>query len=110
MPSEVLPDTIFKATIEIPAKYEKRYQPIADGSKAKMNVGAIAVLPEGWKLAPKNRLPKTPEEAAQGACVGTLQQDEVEHRRGRARAGGKVRDTDPPHPGPGSQQLERHLL
>merc|ERR1719264_1136637 len=37
MPHEVLPDTIFKATI---------------------NVGAIAVLPEGWKLAPKNRLPK----------------------------------------------------
>merc|ERR1711902_439120 len=58
MPTEVLPDTIFKATIEIPAKYEKRMQPIADGSKAKMNVGAIAIMPEGWKLAPKDRLPK----------------------------------------------------
>merc|ERR1711972_930876 len=44
--------------IDVPAKYGKRMQPIADGSKAKMNVGAIAVLPEGWKLAPKNRLPK----------------------------------------------------
>jgi len=58
MPHEVLPDTIFKATIEIPAKYKKRMQPIASGEKATMNVGAIAVLPEGWKLAPKNRLPK----------------------------------------------------
>jgi len=58
MPHEVLPDTIFKATIEIPAKYKKRMQPIASGDKATMNVGAIAVLPEGWKLAPKNRLPK----------------------------------------------------
>jgi apocytochrome f len=58
MPHEVLPDTIFKATIEIPAKYKKRYQPVASGDKATMNVGAIAVLPEGWKLAPKNRLPK----------------------------------------------------
>merc|ERR1719264_628409 len=58
MPHEVLPDTIFKATIEIPAKYKKRMQPIASGDKATMNVGAIAVLPEGWKLAPKKRLPK----------------------------------------------------
>jgi len=23
-----------------------------------MNIGAIAVMPEGWKLAPKDRLPK----------------------------------------------------
>jgi len=66
MPSEVLPDTIFKATIEIPAKYEKRYQPIADGSKAKMNVGAIAVMPEGWKLAPRDRLPKALKKEMKG--------------------------------------------
>merc|ERR1719208_478810 len=46
MPHEVLPDTIFKATIEIPAKYKKRMQPIASGEKAQMNVGAIAVLPD----------------------------------------------------------------
>merc|ERR1719264_1321519 len=58
MPHEVLPDTIFKATIEIPAKYKKRRQPIASGEKGPMNVGAIAIMPEGWKLAPKNRLPK----------------------------------------------------
>jgi len=58
MPHEVLPDTIFKATIEIPLKYAKRVQPIASGEKGPLNVGAIAVLPEGWKLAPKNRLPK----------------------------------------------------
>merc|ERR1712151_520404 len=45
-------------TIEIPAKYKKRYQPVASGDKATMNVGAIAVLPEGWKLNTKNRLPK----------------------------------------------------
>jgi len=58
MPQQVLPDTIFKTTIEIPAKYEKRMQPIASGEKGAMNVGAIAIMPEGWKLAPKNRLPK----------------------------------------------------
>jgi len=58
VPHEVLPDTIFKASIEIPLKYNKREQPIADGSKAKLNVGAIAIMPDGFRLAPKDRLPK----------------------------------------------------
>merc|ERR1712113_83846 len=58
LPHEVLPDTIFKTYIDIPCKYEKRKQPLADGNKRALNVGAIAVMPEGWKLAPKDRLPK----------------------------------------------------
>ncbi|CAK8998174.1 unnamed protein product, partial [Durusdinium trenchii] len=58
LPQAVLPDTIFKMEIEVPAKYAKRRQPLADGSKGPMNIGAIAVMPEGWKLAPKDRLPK----------------------------------------------------
>ena len=58
IPQAVLPDTIFKMEIDIPAKYAKRRQPLADGSKGPMNVGAVAVMPEGWKLAPKDRLPK----------------------------------------------------
>jgi len=66
LPQEVLPDTIFKATVEIPAKYGKRMQPIADGSKAQMNIGAIAIMPEGWKLAPKDRLPKALKKQMKG--------------------------------------------
>ena len=58
LPQAVLPDTIFKMEVEVPAKYAKRRQPQADGSKGPMNIGAIAVMPEGWKLAPKDRLPK----------------------------------------------------
>jgi len=58
LPHEVLPDTIFKTYIDIPCKYEKRKQPLASGEKGALNVGAIAVMPEGWKLAPKDRLPK----------------------------------------------------
>merc|ERR1712079_494690 len=58
LPHEVLSDTIFKTYIDIPCKYEKRKQPLADGKKGPLNVGAIAVMPEGWKLAPKDRLPK----------------------------------------------------
>jgi len=66
VPQSVLPDTIFKVQIDIPAKYGKRMQPIADGSKAKMNVGAIAVMPEGWRLAPKDRLPKVLKKEMKG--------------------------------------------
>jgi len=66
MPHEVLPDTIFKATIEIPCKYEKRVQPLASGEKGPLNVGAIAVMPEGWKLAPKDRLPKALKKEMKG--------------------------------------------
>merc|ERR1712060_155306 len=36
------------------------------GSKAKMNVGAIAVMPEGWKLAPRDRLPKALKKEMKG--------------------------------------------
>eukprot|EP00403_Amphidinium_massartii_P031990 CAMPEP_0178435282 /NCGR_PEP_ID=MMETSP0689_2-20121128/33851_1 /TAXON_ID=160604 /ORGANISM="Amphidinium massartii, Strain CS-259" /LENGTH=316 /DNA_ID=CAMNT_0020057357 /DNA_START=82 /DNA_END=1028 /DNA_ORIENTATION=+ len=57
MPHEVLPDTIFKIVMEVPANYEKK-QPGADGEMAPMNVGGIIIMPEGWKLAPKDRLPK----------------------------------------------------
>mmetsp|Transcript_26533 Transcript_26533/g.48587 ORF Transcript_26533/g.48587 Transcript_26533/m.48587 type:complete len:442 (+) Transcript_26533:72-1397(+) len=57
MPHEVLPDTIFKIVMEVPANYEKK-QPGADGALAPMNIGGIIIMPEGWKLAPKDRLPK----------------------------------------------------
>jgi apocytochrome f len=65
-PHEVLPDTIFKVLVEVPNKYEKRVQPIADGSKASLNVGAIAIMPKGFKLAPKDRLPKALKKEMKG--------------------------------------------
>merc|ERR1712070_758780 len=58
MPHEVLPDTIFKVKVDLPLKYEKRRQLSADGEKVELNAGAIVVLPDGWKLAPRDRLPK----------------------------------------------------
>ncbi|CAE8595037.1 unnamed protein product [Polarella glacialis] len=66
MPHDVLADTIFKAQIDVPCKYEKRRQLIADGSKAALNIGAIAIMPEGWKLAPKDRLPKVLKKQMKG--------------------------------------------
>merc|ERR1712070_583515 len=72
MPNIVLPDTIFKMEVEVPLKYEKRVQPIADGSKAPLNVGAIAVMPEGFKLAPKDRLPKSLKKQMKGCAWSGL--------------------------------------
>ena len=75
LPQAVLPDTIFKMEIEVPAKYAKRRQPLADGSKGPMNIGAIAVMPEGWKLAPKDRLPKPLKKEMKGLAWAPYSKD-----------------------------------
>nr|QCI04005.1 Apocytochrome f [Antithamnionella ternifolia] len=54
-PKAVLPNSIFEATIRIP--YNLNYQqPLGNGEKGPLNVGAVLVLPEGFKLAPKKLL------------------------------------------------------
>lgn len=54
-PQAVLPDTVFEAVVQIP--YDKQIQQVlGDGQKGPLNVGAILILPEGFQLAPKNRI------------------------------------------------------
>ena len=77
LPQAVLPDTIFKMEVEVPAKYAKRRQPLADGSKGPMNIGAIAVMPEGWKLAPKDRLPKPLKKEMKGLAWAPYSKDSL---------------------------------
>ena len=77
IPQAVLPDTIFKMEVEVPAKYAKRRQPLADGSKGPMNIGAIAVMPEGWKLAPKDRLPKPLKKEMKGLAWAPYSKDSL---------------------------------
>nr|YP_009504600.1 cytochrome f [Cyanophora biloba]AWW13785.1 cytochrome f [Cyanophora biloba] len=55
VPQAVLPDTVFEAVVKIP--YEKGTQQIqGNGEKGPLNVGAVLMLPEGFKLAPADRL------------------------------------------------------
>ena len=55
VPQAVLPDTVFEAVVSVP--YDKSVQQVtASGKKGPLNVGAVVVLPEGFKLAPKDRL------------------------------------------------------
>lgn len=54
-PTSVLPDTVFEAVVKIP--YADGLQQVqGNGTKGGLNVGGIVVLPEGFKLAPKDRL------------------------------------------------------
>jgi apocytochrome f len=56
-PSAVLPDSVFEAVVKIP--YDaKAKQILANGDKGGLNVGAVVILPEGFKLAPKKRIPQ----------------------------------------------------
>nr|AKI29321.1 cytochrome f [Selaginella uncinata] len=58
VPQSVLPDTVFEAVVRIP--YDARVkQVLANGKKGALNVGAVLILPEGFKLAPPERI--TPE-------------------------------------------------
>jgi apocytochrome f len=55
VPQAVFPDSVFKAVVEIP--YDTSVQQVAgDGSRTGLNVGAVVMLPDGFRLAPQDRL------------------------------------------------------
>ena len=55
VPQAVLPDTVFKAVVKVPYDLDAQ-QVLGDGSKGGLNVGAVLMLPEGFKLAPEDRI------------------------------------------------------
>ena len=56
VPQAVLPNTVFEAVVRIPYDTDLR-QVSANGKKAGLNVGAVLILPEGFELAPAERIP-----------------------------------------------------
>lgn len=57
VPQSVLPDTVFEAAVQIP--YDKSVQQVnAKGKKGDLNVGFVLILPEGFELAPADRIPE----------------------------------------------------
>lgn len=54
-PQSVLPDQVFETVVKIPYDTSKK-QILGTGKKGGLNVGAVLVLPEGFKLAPKDKL------------------------------------------------------
>nr|YP_010330690.1 cytochrome f [Pilea dolichocarpa]UNY33829.1 cytochrome f [Pilea dolichocarpa] len=55
VPQAVLPDTVFEAVIRIPYDLQLK-QVLANGKKGALNVGAVLILPEGFELAPPDRI------------------------------------------------------
>ena len=58
IPQAVLPDTVFETVVSIPYDLSSK-QVTAAGTRGPLNVGAVLILPEGFQLAPKDRI--TPE-------------------------------------------------
>lgn len=56
VPQSVLPNTVFEAVVKIPYDVQIK-QVLANGKKGDFNVGAILIMPEGFELAPNDRIP-----------------------------------------------------
>jgi len=68
VPQAVLPNTVFEAVVGIP--YDLKSQQVsASGTKGPLNVGAVLVLPEGFQLAPKDRISDEIKQKTKGVFV-----------------------------------------
>lgn len=56
VPQAVLPNTIFEAVVKIPYDTQIK-QVLGNGKQGGLNVGAVLILPEGFELAPSDRIP-----------------------------------------------------
>jgi apocytochrome f len=65
IPQSVKPDTVFEAVVKIPYDLSSQ-QVLGDGSKGGLNVGAVVMLPEGFKIAPEDRIPEELKEKVGG--------------------------------------------
>lgn len=68
VPQGVLPDSVFEVVVEIP--YDKSIQQVtATGVKGPLNVGSVVILPEGFTLAPKDRLSPELQKKTEGVVI-----------------------------------------
>jgi apocytochrome f len=57
VPQAVLPDSVFEAVVKIPYDTSTQ-QVLGSGEKGPLNVGALLMLPDGFQLAPADRIPE----------------------------------------------------
>jgi len=55
VPQAVLPDSVFEAVVKIPYDQQVK-QVLGNGKKGGLNVGAVLILPEGFQVAPPERM------------------------------------------------------
>nr|QUG10298.1 cytochrome f [Hymenophyllum barbatum] len=56
VPQSVLPNSVFEAVVKIPYDMQIK-QVLANGKRGGLNVGAVLILPQGFELAPSDRIP-----------------------------------------------------
>ncbi|SBO42987.1 cytochrome f [Cyanobium sp. NIES-981] len=75
VPQAVFPDTVFKAVVEIP--YDTSVQQVSgDGSGTGLNVGAVVMLPDGFTLAPQDRMSEELKEETAGVFYSQYSDDQ----------------------------------
>ena len=57
VPQAVLPDTVFEAVVKIPYDQQVK-QVLGNGKQGDLNVGMVLILPDGFELAPADRVPE----------------------------------------------------
>ena len=67
-PTSVLPDSVFETVVKIPYDTTKK-QVLGNGQKGGLNVGAVMILPDGFKLAPKTRLDEELKAKTKGVYI-----------------------------------------
>jgi apocytochrome f len=75
IPQSVLPDTVFEAVVKVPYDLNAQ-QVLGDGSKGGLNVGAVLMLPEGFKIAPPERISEELQEKIEGLYFQTYREDQ----------------------------------
>nr|YP_009396417.1 Apocytochrome f [Polysiphonia scopulorum]ARW65603.1 Apocytochrome f [Polysiphonia scopulorum] len=55
VPKSILPNTVFEAKVSVPYDINTK-QILGNGTEGGLNTGAVLILPDGFKLAPKNLL------------------------------------------------------
>jgi apocytochrome f len=68
VPQAVLPDTVFETVVTVPYDLSLK-QITGNNKKGGLNVGAVLVLPEGFTLAPKDRIPDDVKAKTKGVFV-----------------------------------------
>jgi apocytochrome f len=68
VPQAVLPNSIFEAVVKIPYDLNSK-QILASGTKGGLNVGAVVILPDHFKLASPSQLSKEVKEKNKGVYI-----------------------------------------
>nr|YP_010485217.1 cytochrome f [Sargassum fulvellum]UVW81011.1 cytochrome f [Sargassum fulvellum] len=67
-PKAILPNKVFEAAVKIPYPKEAK-QILGNGQLSGLNVGAVVILPEGFKLAPSNLISKEIQQKNKGVYI-----------------------------------------